>query len=97
MTADELEAAAHDKIAEGHALLAQARRARVALASAQNDWLAPGTSPLGKRRELSLARAGAIESSKVGKKVLIKRASLAAYLESHARGVEPEEDLFGRA
>lgn len=96
--ADELEAEAHEKIAEGHALLARARRERApTTVPPANDWIRPETSPLGKRRTLALCRAGALESSKVGRKVLVKRASLEAFLARHERGIEAreEEDLFG--
>ncbi len=99
--ADELEAEAHEHIAKGHALLAEARRARPtpSTSTVSDDWVDPAASPLGKRRTLALARAGALESSKVGRKVLVGRASLDAFLRRHRRGVEAVgdegEDLFG--
>lgn len=96
--ADELEAEGHEKIAEGHALLARARRERAPAVAPAEEWVAPDASPLGKRRTLALARSGALESSKVGRRVLIRRTSLDAYLRRHERGVEErEEDLFGVA
>ena len=65
-----------------------------------SDWLAPEASPLGKRTTLALARSGALESAKIGRKVLIQRSSLESYVARHRRGIEAEdadEDLFGAA
>lgn len=96
-SADDLEAAGHDKLAEGHALLAKARRARAVAPSTSSEWVSPAESPLGKRTTLALCRAGALESSKIGRKVLVRRSSLESYLARHERGVELSagEDLFG--
>lgn len=100
--ADDLKAEAHDLIAKGHAKLAEATRLDSQAPANDNtkpSWIPAAASPLGNRQTLALARAGALESAKVGRKVLVKRASLAAYLERHERGVdpapEPDEDLFG--
>ena len=96
--ADELEAEGHDHLAKGHALLALARRARTpASAANDNEWITPLDSPLGKRRTLAVCRSGALESSKIGRKILVRRASLEAYLERHRRDAAPadDEDLFG--
>lgn len=96
--ADALEAEGHDFIAKGHARLAEAQRLRAV--GGKNDvgseWVDPVASPLGKRRTLALCRAGALESSKVGKKILVLKASLDAFLARHKRSAEPDgENLFG--
>lgn len=99
--AEELEVRADEHMARGYALRAEAGRLRAsapATAADSSEWICAETSPLGKRRTLALCRAGTLESSKVGRKVLVKRASLDAFLRRHERGVETEtegEDLFG--
>jgi hypothetical protein len=101
--ADELEAEGHSLIARGHSKLAEAQRTRASARSADGapvEWISPEASPLGKRRTLALCRAGALESSKVGRKVLVRKASLDAFLRRHERGVDmpaEDEDLFGAA
>lgn len=97
------EARAHEIIAEGHRKLAEAlrsggdERARVEHATA-SDWVDPKDSPLGKRRTMALARAGQIDSCKIGRRVLICRLSLEALLERGRRGeASHDEDLFGGA
>ena len=95
-----LEAEAHELIARGHAKLAAARRAATAETPANDsaEWIPAAASPLGKRKTLALARAGAVESSKVGRTVLIRRASLDAFLTSQRRdAANDDEDLFGAA
>jgi hypothetical protein len=99
----ELERLGHVRIAEGHAMLAQAAALRVGADSAGGDWIPVTTSPLGKRRTLELARAGAIESAKIGRKIVVRASSLLAFIETHARGLavandhadDDEEDLLG--
>ena len=99
--AAELEVEADELMARGYALRAEAGRLRARASEATTpaaDWIAPDASPLGKRRTLALCRSGALESSKVGRKVLVRRASLDAFLRRHERGVElaaDGEDLFG--
>lgn len=71
-------------------------RARTAVVT--EEWIPAKDSPLGKRRTLALARAGVLESSRPGKCVLIRRASLERYLAEHTRVVPAtveDEDLFG--
>ena len=71
--------------------------AEAGAAARSAEWLAPELSPLGKRQTLALARSGALESAKVGRKVLVRKTSLDAYLREHERGIEAsqDEDLFG--
>lgn len=95
-----IEAEGHALIARGHAKLAEAARLRAATPQAEGErasWIPVAESPLGKRRTLALARSGAVESSKVGRKVLVRRASLAGFLNEHRRTPieDEEEDLFG--
>ena len=103
-TAAELTAEAHALLAKGHALLAEAARLD-SQAPAANDntkpsWIPSAQCPTGNRDGLRLARTGAVESAKVGRKVLLRRASLAAYLQRHRRDADApppvgDEDLFG--
>lgn len=92
--------AAHDPkvLALASALAALLRRSEPPPAA--DAWMAPEASPLGKRRALSLARAGVLPSTKIGRRVLIERAAHDAYLSRHRRGAaapaEEEEDLFRR-
>lgn len=70
--------------------------ARLALVSAKEEWVDQKHSPLGKRRHLELARTGKLPSKKDGRRVLVRRDDLNAYLEKHAisRGArEEDEDL----
>jgi hypothetical protein len=86
-------------IASGFALLARAEGSAPGPANDAGEWLDPAVSPLGKRRTLELWRAGTLDGAKIGKKVLIKRASLDAFIERHRRTSEDAEDddLFGIA
>lgn len=99
--AAELEVEADELMAKGYALRAEAGRLRAsapAPIAPAAEWIPADASPLGKRRTLDLCRSGALESSKIGRKVLVRRASLEAFLRRHERGVEPAadgEDLFG--
>lgn len=91
----DIEAEGLEAIAQGLLKLARARRSQPA-ADDKATWIDPAKSPLGKRRTLALARTGDIESTKVGKRVLVSRASLEAFLAQHKRGLETEgENLFG--
>lgn len=98
-----LDAEGFELIARGFALLAQAARERassqVIAAGAAPDWIPAARSPLGRRRTLQLARSGALESAKVGRAVLVHRASLARFLDEHRRATDVAradgEDLFG--
>jgi hypothetical protein len=97
---DTLEAEGLDHIAKGFTLLATAARQRAErpVNVVGPEWIDPKASPLGKRRTLALARAGVVESTKIGRKVLVGRASLDRYLDEHRRGVPAaSEDLFGAA
>jgi hypothetical protein len=48
-----------------------------------NEWVDQHASPLGKRAHLEAVRRGAVEGSKVGRRVLVRRADLEAFLERH--------------
>ena len=44
------------------------------------EWVDQNTSPLGKRRHLDAVRRGDLSASKEGKRVLVKRSELEAYI-----------------
>ena len=48
------------------------------------EWVDQNTSPLGHRRHLELVRSGALAASRSGKRVLVRRSDLDAYLAEHA-------------
>jgi excisionase family DNA binding protein len=77
------------------------RAAETANDERSESWIPATASPLGRRKTLALARCGAVESCKVGRRVLIRRASLDAFLERARRGEQSDtvddEDLFGAA
>lgn len=53
-------------------------------ASSMPEWVSQTESPLGKRRHLELVRAGAFpRAKKDGKRVLVHRADIEAYLTEH--------------
>ena len=58
------------------------------------DWVDQSSSPLGRKKHLALARAGTLKATREGRRVLVRRADIDAYLEKR-RGVtvEPEGDL----
>lgn len=58
------------------------------------EWIDQDTSPLGKSTHLALARSGKVESRKVHRRVLIKRADLNRYIEERAekRGDNRHDD-----
>jgi hypothetical protein len=95
-----LEAEGHELISRGHARLAEAAKLRADAApppANRQSWIPAAESPLGKRKTLALHRARAVESTKVGRSVLIRRASLEQYLNEHRHdGAEArdDEDLF---
>jgi hypothetical protein len=91
-------AEALEAIADGFARLAKATRVADERGERPGDeWIHVAESPLGRRKTLALARAGALESTKIGKRVLVRRASLEALLERGRRGGDEGEDLFGVA
>jgi hypothetical protein len=100
----ELMVKGHRLIAEGHACLAEANRLRIGESRAQRapspSWIPARDSPLGNRLTLAKCRSGEIESAKIGRKVFLRRASLAEYVERHRRNrprPDEDEDLFGAA
>lgn len=56
--------------------------------SAANEWLDQKTSPLGREKHLRLVQQGKLPARKLGKRVLVRKADLDAYLEREgiARG-----------
>lgn len=88
-----------ERIADGFVRLAKATRSADARAVERpaEGWVPVSESPLGRRKTLQLARAGALESTKIGKKVFVRRESLEKLLEDGRRQVNEGEDLFGVA
>src|SRR5262249_49928192 len=88
----------YDLLAQGFAVLAAAARQKEGQGATPNegpDWIDPKASPLGKRRTLALARSGEVESTKMGRRVLIRRRPLEEYLDAHRRErANDGEDLF---
>lgn len=89
----DVERRGHARIAEGHAMLAKAAELRAR--ELDDQWVPAASSPLGERRTLTLARERAIESAKVGRKVVVRARSLEAFIEKHRRLGPGDEDLFG--
>ena len=59
------------------------------------DWVDQKTSPLGRRRHLTLARTGVLKSTKDAGRVLIRRVDIERYLERNSRivvDVKADED-----
>jgi excisionase family DNA binding protein len=64
------------------------------------DWVDQHTSPLGKRAHLEAVRRGDLRAAKHGRRVLVRRADLDSFLESHsvkrrrpASEVDPKEPI----
>ena len=60
-----------------------------------DEWVDQEQSPLGRRRHLALAKSGKLPASKVGRRVLIRRSAIDAYLERKrvlVKSVDNEED-----
>jgi hypothetical protein len=55
----------------------------VAQSGGRTRWVDQDTSPLGRRHHLRAFRAGTLPGTKVGKRVLVEEADLAAYIEKH--------------
>lgn len=79
VTADEIEAKAHERIAEGHTLLAQARRMR-AVPAAGNAWLLLGVAAvrLGIRVHVlrDAARRGELALGQIGRRSAVRESEL---------------------
>jgi excisionase family DNA binding protein len=55
------------------------------------DWIDQAASPLGRKRHLELARDGLIPSSRVGRKVLMRRRDIDEFLHRHGPAAQAEE------
>lgn len=61
--------------------------------SGGDEWVDQTRSPLGRSKHLALAKAGKLPASKEGRKVLIKRSHIEAYLaKKQIVVVDPEAD-----
>lgn len=54
-------------------------------------WISQEDSPLGRREHCRLARSGALPGRKVGKRWLVRRSELDAYIEAHGAKAKPPE------
>ena len=55
--------------------------AQLELGTAANEWVDQRTSPLGRRRHLEHAKSGTIPATRDGRRVLMRRADIDAYLD----------------
>jgi len=63
--------------------------------STPSEWVDQKSSPLGRRRHLTLARTGVLKSTKDAGRVLIRRVDIERYLEKNSRivvDVKADED-----
>lgn len=51
--------------------------------ASEPEYYNQNNSPLGRRRHLALVRCGALNGRKVGKRVLVARGDMRAFLEEH--------------
>ncbi len=56
----------------------------IELHTGSSEWVDQNDSPLGKRRHMALVRSGELKGRKDGRKVLVKRSELDAYIERNA-------------
>ena len=72
--------------------------AHVSQGVVSTEWLDQDTSPLGRRRHLELVRTGVLPGKKEGRRVLVRRADLDAYLavtpKSTPDDAKPEEQTL---
>lgn len=70
--------------------------AHVSKGAASTEWVDQNDSPLGRRRHLDLVRTGVLPGKKDGRRVLVRRADLDAYLAVKPKappvGAAPEEE-----
>lgn len=71
--------------------------ARVARGAARAELVDQNSSPLGRRRHLELVRAGKLPATRDGRRVLVRRSDLDAYLDEHevVRPPSTEDDVDG--
>jgi hypothetical protein len=79
-SADELELEGHERIAEGHALLAAAARVRAKTVSPLGDWVRVDALPIPKSAALAACRSGELRAVKRGRSWLTTRADADAFL-----------------
>ena len=71
--------------------------ARLAKGAARAELVDQETSPLGRRRHLELVRGGKLSAMRDGRRVLVRRADIDAYLAEHqiTRRPSTEDDVDG--
>ena len=81
------------------ALTPYLRRCLASTNKNEPEYYHQDNSPLGRRRHLALVRRGILRGRKVGKRVLVSRRDMSAFLEEHpraaldpARAPDPLED-----
>lgn len=67
--------------------------ARLAKGAASSEWVDQTASPLGRRRHLDLVRRGVLRGVREGRRVLVRRADLEAYLTDRAPLQHAEDDV----
>ena len=94
LTPDARMARAKRLFAEAAAEMVEACVAKGVVAS---EWVDQDASPLGRGRHLRLVREHVLRGVREGRKVLVKRSDINAYLEQRceARPVEDEDDVEG--
>jgi hypothetical protein len=72
------------------ALTPYLRRSLASRGESEPEYYYQDNSPLGRRRHLSLVRQGVLRGRKVGKRVLVSRRDMTAFLEQHpSAAVDP--------
>jgi excisionase family DNA binding protein len=66
--------------------------AKIAMGVASSEWVDQMTSPLGKRRHLRLVREGVLQAVKDGRRRLVRRSDINAYLESQPVRTPPKRE-----
>ncbi|WP_438014897.1 helix-turn-helix domain-containing protein [Sorangium sp. So ce315] len=86
------EAAINAAVAAIFAGVRQLVKAELHAAKGDGDpWVSQEDSPLGRREHCKLARSGALPGRKVGKRWLVRRSELDAYIEAHGATPKPAE------
>jgi hypothetical protein len=75
-----------------HALTPYLRPLLASNDASEPEYYHQNNSPLGRRRHLALVRRGVLKGRKVGRRVLVSRDDLRAFLEEHPRaaGLSPD-------
>ncbi len=58
----------------------------------REDWIDQRRSPLGRKMHCALVRRGELPGISVHRRVLVRRRDLDAYIESHARATQADQE-----